>query len=614
MEKIFEIIDVCDEAMSVAENLMNDGRENEAGSILTDVSLLVDSIKSSLDEDLSGHALVEKAVTICSNLTYSIKRFLDLPQKRKRIFLCEIKESFGQLKLCVDWKYKYLSSDENLSNYRKMLEDSLREKLVCRRNGAYKYKVSIVVTAYNKLEYTKLAIESIYKHTDFSKGNVELITVNNGSTDGTEEYFDSLQNEKKANFKYNLIGIPGPAFFCEGEYIVGFSNDVVATPNWLEQLIACIESSHDIAMVVPTCNEDSTSLFQGVPIPYKNNTSSLDDIEKFATEYNHSDKSLWEERIALLPFVSIYRRDLCSPPFLDPSYTKLQFIDDDFSTLLRRTGWRMILAKDTFLHHFGSVTLGDQNISSNHNAFAEMREVYLDKWGVDAWESRGILNVTLIFERLIPKTQAGILWIEPKFGMDYLSVKNYYRQNHCEVKKTDAIVLDSRYLPDAKHYFDRVISADKLEQVLPELREEYDLIGMSAYLHEVLDGEAFALLERLYGLLKPGGRLIVPIKNFCSASSLNLLMVTGGNYPWGCPTVAYKGLSLGGFNNELSRHKLSDVCFRAIIHESDQTLCEEMYRGMFNLFSDVYSPNGFKTLLKVKMMWFIFQKPDVSEM
>lgn len=68
------------------------------------------------------------------------------------------------------------------------------------------------------MEYTKKAVESIYKYTDFEKLNVELITVNNGSTDGTEEYFNSLPNEKKINFKHNMLGNNVSMYSIEGEY------------------------------------------------------------------------------------------------------------------------------------------------------------------------------------------------------------------------------------------------------------------------------------------------------------------------------------------------------------------------------------------------------------
>ena len=53
-------------------------------------------------------------------------------------------------------------------------------------------KLSVITLTYNKLEYTKKFIESLYKYTkDF-----ELIIVDNGSTDGTVEYLKSLKDVK----------------------------------------------------------------------------------------------------------------------------------------------------------------------------------------------------------------------------------------------------------------------------------------------------------------------------------------------------------------------------------------------------------------------------------
>ena len=53
-------------------------------------------------------------------------------------------------------------------------------------------KLSIITLTYNKLGYTKKYIESLYRYTE----DFELIIVDNGSTDGTVEYLQSLPDVK----------------------------------------------------------------------------------------------------------------------------------------------------------------------------------------------------------------------------------------------------------------------------------------------------------------------------------------------------------------------------------------------------------------------------------
>ena len=95
-------------------------------------------------------------------------------------------------------------------------------------------KLSIITLTYNKLKYTKKYIESLYKYTrDF-----ELIIVDNGSTDGTREYLQSLDgvklifNEENVGFsKGNNQGLE----LAEGEYIGFLNNDILLFPDWFEE-------------------------------------------------------------------------------------------------------------------------------------------------------------------------------------------------------------------------------------------------------------------------------------------------------------------------------------------------------------------------------------------
>lgn len=391
-------------------------------------------------------------------------------------------------------------------------------------NTAYRYRVSIVVTCYNHLAYTKLAIDSILKYTDFSRGDVELIVLDNGSSDGTAEYLSSLDSSvRRMHFTRNVRPNMSYLWLIQGQYFVGFSNDAVATPHWLENLLTCIESAPDIAMVVPTCPDFSVSNFQGIAISYANEISQMDKMEAFAAAFNQSDPQKWEERVVLMPFVSIVRMDVFITPVVDIGYFKIDFIDDDMSTALRRSGWRMFLAKDTFLHHFGSVTLRHEQVQENSLFF--MRKYYHDKWGVDAWNGRGIslLAENFIAERTA-KQDDHLLLLDPKFGQMYFNICNVYRRQKLSLPKTDVILTDLRYLPDQAKSVAQIFTGKLLEDVLPKLKNSYDMIVSGSYFHEIslrdLEGVLFALTH----LLQPGGMLVLPFKNPLAKDQLAALL------------------------------------------------------------------------------------------
>ena len=60
------------------------------------------------------------------------------------------------------------------------------------RDGKYKYDLSLMVQAYNKLDYTRRCVNSLLANLPRT-ASWELILINNGSSDGTQEYFESVK-------------------------------------------------------------------------------------------------------------------------------------------------------------------------------------------------------------------------------------------------------------------------------------------------------------------------------------------------------------------------------------------------------------------------------------
>lgn len=549
---INNLMETCEEALEyISINLLENKLDNALKMIINIKELIEEILKFLCRSDINA----EVSEKYCYNIIYSIEKIEKDIEKIQKIFSYEIFPFCKELKINLYFE-TVISIDKNqLENYIKERENAISEFAKSNNDNKckYKYKTTIIVVAYNKLDYTKKAIESIYQNTDFTNNNAELITINNGSTDGTEEYFESLPNEKKINLKVNILGNGAYKHLVEGKYFVGFSNDVVATPRWLENLIKCIESDEKIFWVVPTCNEDAISNAQGVKIDYENSLNSIDKIYDFGDKYNFSNRLLWEERNILMPFIWLGRSRIFEYfDLVDKSYLKHEFVDDDLSTSLRRLGLKQILAKDTFMHHFGSVTLGE---ARKDKSLENMREVYYKKWGVDAWDSRGEVEG---FEHLIkydiyynPK----ILFIEPKFGANTLNIKKMLRDKGIKVSKMVAAIFDKRYLPDARYMYDQIIAVDSTEELIED-KEKYSLISFGTYINEIEKEDIIKFLESLYHKLENKGQIIFTIKNFRNAKIIFDLLTNNSLEVCGYEKIDFHGCDFDRLFENLSQNEL----------------------------------------------------------
>ena len=522
-EQMRSLLEVSVEAVDYIAAVIEHGTDDPT------VAELMDNLRriaAAVEAEMQGaDGLLQKVYLYARNMQASMEELQRDPSLFARVFSCEIRPFILEMQRLWHLAAEVLSDEGRRAQQQAALMQAMRD-LHTAPQSEYPYDVSIVLCAYNKLEYTKAAVESIFAHTDFSSGRVELITINNGSDDGTREYFESLPHTKKINLKYNILGFNAVQYIAEGRYYLGYSNDVIATPHWLDQLYAAMESDAHIAQAVPTCNEEGVSNDQGVPVPYPNTFAGLERMQEFAAAHNHLNPTLWEERSLLMPFLSITRTNVYRMGLVDPIYTRAEFVDDDLSTLLRRTGWRQLLLKDTFMHHFGGVTLGTDRCNVANNSIVEMRSVYYKKWRVDAWEARGgFMGMENAWRWHTFRENGRVLSLEPRFGHLACDLFNAYRRSGYTPHMT-AAVFDERYLPDTDYLFDETVVAQHIGDI--PVQGRYDIISAGCYLDELPLDDVLTDLERLYELLAPGGMLLLPVRNPGSAHELTHIMNTGG--------------------------------------------------------------------------------------
>jgi len=402
----------------------------------------------------------------------------------------------------------------------------------------YNYDVTIVVLCYNKVYLTQTALNSLLKYTDFEKYSVEIIVINNGSDDNgeTSAYLKSLDDPriKTIDLKYPL-GYNGQSLgplAAGGRYFVEFHTDVIATNNWLNNLMECICSDPRIGAVATVSNNSSNN--QRIDVDYTDPMKNDAGLQRFALKYNKTDRLKWEDRVRVMPTSSYITPTMIYRHLLrDPWLYYGQFTDDDMALFLRRSGFRQIVVTDTFLHHSGSQTsLLDM---SKNDSIGQMRERFFKKWGVDAWVSTfsniGILQY--VTEQNIGGSES-FLFIDPYFGSTTLSIINHYRANKKSIGETTAIVSDSRYTADAV-YYDNVLVGGVTESLL-ELDSKFDYVLFQPDIEDYIDENFHEMLKALRAVCKPETKVMFTISNPGYCLGLNDLLngrITKKPYqPW----------------------------------------------------------------------------------
>ncbi len=123
---------------------------------------------------------------------------------------------------------------------------------------------SIIIPVFNNLTYTKNCIDSIIK-TNNKKIPVELIVINNASTDGTAEYLNNLAAKKMIKLINNAdnlafsIACNQGAKISAGKYLIFLNNDTQVSDGWIDSLLKVFIEDENVAI-------------QGAKLLYPNNT------------------------------------------------------------------------------------------------------------------------------------------------------------------------------------------------------------------------------------------------------------------------------------------------------------------------------------------------------
>ncbi|RAV22082.1 glycosyltransferase family 2 protein [Paenibacillus contaminans] len=236
---------------------------------------------------------------------------------------------------------------------------------------------SIVIPTYNALHLLTGCIQAIRTHTHVP---YELIIVDNGSTDGTAEWC--------AREDVHVIGLASNEGFpkacniglreARGDTLLLLNNDVIVTHNWLPNMLACLNSASSVGIVGPVSNYASGR--QKRKADYR----TIDQFHLRALRHNRHNPRRWRRVRRIVGLCFLFRRDLMERiGELDESFSPGYYEDDDYCFRARRAGYRLMLAGDVMVHHYGSVSFRKEYRLSRMRLLAANRRKFIHKWGVD---------------------------------------------------------------------------------------------------------------------------------------------------------------------------------------------------------------------------------------
>lgn len=244
---------------------------------------------------------------------------------------------------------------------------------------------TIVVPCHDNLRYTALCLDSIARHTPESH---EVVVVDNGCTDATAEWAEA-HGARVVRSRVNL-GFAGGVNLglaaARGDVAVLLNNDALATPGWLAGLLGALDRGAGVAG--PRSNWVSDD--QIIAVTYTEAPSEALDAFAAARHRDHAGEGRDVTRISGL-CMAIARPVIDAIGGFDTRFELGNMEDEDYALRARLAGFRLRVADDSFVHHFGHKTF--DLVDDGYDRLLEANAIrYAAKWDLPMHgDPRGLL-------------------------------------------------------------------------------------------------------------------------------------------------------------------------------------------------------------------------------
>jgi len=262
-------------------------------------------------------------------------------------------------------------------------------------NDKYKDKfVSIVIATYNKLEYLRECIFSIYNNTSIP---FEIILVDNGSSDNIEEFIGLLKKDNITYLKQNTnlgfskgynVGIS----HAKGEFILILNNDTLFSQDFLVKMLDVYYARQpygDAGLIGPISNNNPS---ENGTIVLEHSHKEFDDYIRLldkqiaTTDYKQYMESSWLTGLcylfhrSLLDELADIQRPMTQGIFFDerlPIYHNDTELNWRIHHRIKKKLW---IAREAFLWHYGKITVNTLSNSEFESMKKGSEQVLKELW------------------------------------------------------------------------------------------------------------------------------------------------------------------------------------------------------------------------------------------
>lgn len=237
--------------------------------------------------------------------------------------------------------------------------------------------VSIIIPAFNQVDYCRQCVDTLLRNTPQP---FRLILVDNGSTDGAGEFFDSVPGATVIHAGANK-GFAGGVNLglaqAEGHAVL-LNSDTLTPTGWLSRLTAALESDPGIGLVGPMTNYAAGP--QRIP---DLEFDSMEGVEAYAQDLAQREHGNVRDVPKLIGFCLMMRDEARQKLGLfDESFGIGNYEDDDYCMRAICAGFRVCMALDTFVFHYGSRTFAGMGVTDDkwRELLNSNERRFLEKW------------------------------------------------------------------------------------------------------------------------------------------------------------------------------------------------------------------------------------------